>query len=65
MQVPIFNICRKEKMASLPEKHTLHEVFQSFRPENPDAMLNWDNNFNDLRECSSEFQQTFMRAWKV
>ena len=52
-------------MTSLPRKRTLHEEFQGFRPNHPDAMLNWDDNFIDLRECSSEFQQAFMYAWKV
>ena len=52
-------------MASLPEKHALLSDFQAMRPNHPDAMLNWDDNFTDLRECSREFQRAFMYAWEV
>ena len=52
-------------MASLPQKHDLLSGFQAMRSDFPDAMLNWDDNFTDLRECSCEFQQAFMYAWEV
>lgn len=52
-------------MASLPEKPVLQKRFLKLRDENPDAVLNWDVEFTDLRECSPSFQQSFISAWKV
>lgn len=65
MHYIIIILATGKTMASLPNKRALHNEFQDIRPDNPDAMLNWDDNFTDLRECSSEFQQAFMYAWKV
>lgn len=50
-------------MASQLSGQQLRAIYDSHKEQ--DLLLNWGTSYNDLREFSSNFQESFVDAWKV
>ena len=46
--------------------HDMNNLMGSLREKyGHSALLSWDNEFVDSRDCSESYQQSFKDAWKV